>query len=316
VRGSDVPLGLSTAPGRKVFYVDHDSPMASDANDGTDPANPKLTIQSAVDSPWLVAGDVIVVGPATTMPAGAVKQYAAISTYNYTENVVVANTRPPFVHLMASGASRFQVVWGSANTALPTLTLQVAGWVVSGFKFDGPATSSSIRVTDLGNDITITPYTIIQDNFFWGHWVGLYGIEIWREPGMVMIIDNIFTEYHQGNSTAYAINQTNRAGGVLSQFIVSGNMFVDNDNHVSGRFGASWITGNAFFDQGSWLPALIKLDVRLGAHNIISGNFFDGAYTNLGGYWGSAAHPDLWAGNLATAGAGVGDNGFTAVPPA
>jgi len=48
VPGSDTPLGLRTAPQGLVYYVDASHADASDNNDGTDPNEPKATIQSAI----------------------------------------------------------------------------------------------------------------------------------------------------------------------------------------------------------------------------------------------------------------------------
>lgn len=49
VPGSDTPLGFRTAPQGLVYYVDASHPDASDDNDGTDPNEPKATIQDAID---------------------------------------------------------------------------------------------------------------------------------------------------------------------------------------------------------------------------------------------------------------------------
>lgn len=48
VPGSDTPLGFRTAPQGLVYYVDPSHGDSSDNNDGTDPNQPKSTIQSAI----------------------------------------------------------------------------------------------------------------------------------------------------------------------------------------------------------------------------------------------------------------------------
>jgi hypothetical protein len=48
VPGSDTPLGFRNNPQGLVYYVDGSHPDASDNNDGTDPNQPKATIQSAI----------------------------------------------------------------------------------------------------------------------------------------------------------------------------------------------------------------------------------------------------------------------------
>lgn len=48
VPGAEVDEGLRTATRSLVYYVDRSHPRALDANDGTDPKEPKATIQSAI----------------------------------------------------------------------------------------------------------------------------------------------------------------------------------------------------------------------------------------------------------------------------
>jgi hypothetical protein len=48
VPGSDTPLGFRNNPQGVVYYVDGSHPDANDVNDGTDPNEPKATIQSAI----------------------------------------------------------------------------------------------------------------------------------------------------------------------------------------------------------------------------------------------------------------------------
>ena len=86
---------------------------------------------------------------------------------------------------------------------------------------------------------------------------------------------------------------------------------------VSGA--VSLFQGN-IFGAGVLIATLLKLDLRGGSqgHNIVTGNVFGGDYSNTGGYYGNAANPDMWVGNVAedVAEAEVGDNGWTIGPPA
>lgn len=317
VDGSDVPRGVQSVPGRKVFYVDHDHPDASDAHDGVDPEHPKLTIQGAVDSPWLATGDVIVVGPAS--PGST---YSLISAPNYHENVVVDHGHPAFVSLMAAGASKFQVVWdrlATNPTTMPLFDLRCPGWVVSGFKFHAPALGPAIMLRDEGmGDLDNTQYTLIEDNYFDGAWAGKYGIEMQGAAGNTVIRGNWFLEHHQAGGNAFGIISTATPNADPFECVLEDNIFQENDNHVDVTYGASLIRGNTFF-VGSLLVATIKLDLRGGTvgKNIVAGNIMPGDYSNIGGYWGNAGNPDVWIGNLAddVAEAEVGDNGFTLLPP-
>lgn len=306
VRGSDVPRGLSTVPNRKVFYVDRGHPDAGDDMDGTNPDHPFATIQAAVDSPWLSHGDIIIVGPSTLNST-----YAGISTYNQRENVVVANTRPAFVHLLAGGSSPLQVVWDALSTSSPCLSLKAPGWTVSGFKFHSPATSAAIKLFD-SSPVALDQcqYTTILNNYFDGAWAGKYGIELTGAPGNVVIKDNWFLEHKQAGGDAYAIRETSSGNANSYECILEGNIFMENDNHVKVPYGASIIRGNTF-QVGGLIPATLKLDLTGGTvgHNVVTGNLLMGTYSIAGGYKGNVAHPDEWAGNYNVA-------GQTTIPPA
>ena len=302
VDGSDVPRGVQSVPGRKCFYVDHDHPDASDAHDGVDPEHPKLTIQGAVDSPWLEAGDTIVVGPATPLPP----VIGNILAPSYAENVVVANTRPPFVSLMGCGGSRFHIVWNklaAAAQTLPVLDLRQAGWTVSGFKFHAPALAASILLNDwlavppaIYSDSSL--YTIIEGNLFDGAWTGLYGIALYGLGDRVIIKDNWFLEHGAGGATAIK-GFLPGAQDLPYECIVEGNIFMENVNHVVCPFLCSLIRGNTFF-TGNLIPFTLALDLTGGGSNIVSGNILQGTYSHAGGYVDGVG--DLWANNTIAAG--------------
>jgi len=62
----------------------------------------------------------------------------------------------------------------------------------------------------------------------------------------------------------------------------------------------------------------INLGTGSFGYNQVVGNYFDGDYSNTGGYYANAANPGMWVGNIAedVAEAEVADNGFTILPPA
>ena len=84
VPGSDTPLGLRTAPQGLVYYVDGSHPDASDNNDGTDPNEPKATIQSAI-----TANNATIDWTATPPYVG--QNWIVISPGQYAENLT-----PPY----------------------------------------------------------------------------------------------------------------------------------------------------------------------------------------------------------------------------
>ena len=72
VPGSDTPEGLRYYPESQTFYVDPGHADTSDNNDGTDPSEPKTTIQSAVTAAESDRGDVIVLAPGLHAPTAAI----------------------------------------------------------------------------------------------------------------------------------------------------------------------------------------------------------------------------------------------------
>ena len=72
VRGSDTPEGLRFFPDAQTFYVDPGHLLTSDDNDGTDPREPKTTIQSAVTAAVTGRGDVIVLAPGRHAPTAPI----------------------------------------------------------------------------------------------------------------------------------------------------------------------------------------------------------------------------------------------------
>ena len=109
VPGSDTPLGLRMAPQGLVYYVDASHPDASDNNDGTDPNEPKATIQSAItasnatitwaNTPPYEGFNWIIVSPGEYAENLTPPYYAAIvglgmATGNTTDNVTISTKAP------------------------------------------------------------------------------------------------------------------------------------------------------------------------------------------------------------------------------
>lgn len=92
VPGSDTPLGLRTAPQGLVYYVDGSHPDASDNNDGTDPLEPKATIQSAI-----TASNATITWANTPPYVGV--NYIVVSPGAYAENL----TPPYYARVIGRG---------------------------------------------------------------------------------------------------------------------------------------------------------------------------------------------------------------------
>lgn len=318
VPGADVPRGLRWSPTSIVLYVDPQNNMASDDADGTDPENPLLTVQQAVNR--LIAFEIAL----SENLDGSVIVVAAQSTIN--EDVLVGVDAPEWCTIMGAGNGTYNPVWNGSAAGTPNLHIRQQGWRVTGFRFRPPATSSAVRLdwrfgsTDNGN------FCMIDNNQFFGEWRGLYGVELYGAPFNTQILNNQFHEIGSygagGGAWAICVTDTGQANPLTDKII--GNHFFENDNHVGSvasdrAWNMSLFQGNVFQD-GIMNPATLILDLRGGSrgYNIVTGNFFDGVYSNAGGYHANAATPNVnWVGNIAEpTPVTVADNGITVQVPA
>ena len=84
VPGSDTPLGFRMAPQGLVYYVDPSHGDASDNNDGTDPNEPKSTIQSAITA------------SNATIDWAATPPYSGFNTIIVSPGQYAENLTPPY----------------------------------------------------------------------------------------------------------------------------------------------------------------------------------------------------------------------------
>ena len=289
VPGSDVQRGLRWEPTGIVLYVDPDSNNDSDAADGTDPENPKTTIQSAVTQ---------LVTFQTSMGVSLAGSTIVVAGAAYTESVTipatVANCR-----LLAGGPVRNRPTWASAAAGTPCLTVNAEGWVIDGFHFNPPTGSSGIRLNWIPASGYVANWTVVQNCYFNGAWTGLYGIELYGAPYNVTIQDNWFVEMNNADATlAWCIVCTDSSEANPYMNAILRNRFMDADNYVGTVAGdrgwnASLFQGNTFED-GVLLTPTRFLDLRGGSrgYNIVTGNYFGGTYSNAGGYYANAATPN------------------------
>ena len=307
IAGSDNSLGLRTQPTGVVLYVDSGHANANDSHDGTNPDDPKATIQSAVNSAFLVEGSIIYVQPGT-----------------YAETVTIAATRPDHCAIIGTALGNRVPGWSSAAAATACLIVNVEGWLFSNLYFRGPTLASCIQLNQVGAPPLASSYrTQIVGCYFDGAWVGLYGVGFSGSPGDVVIKDCIFKEFHVAGNTAMAIAvlATPWADPYECQFI--GNLFQECDRFIGRIVGGGYMqclfSGNIFM-TGTLIATQAYIDLRGSAQgaNMLVGNVFPGDYSNAGGYWDNAGVAGTWVGNFASdlLEAEVGDNGLTIAPPA
>lgn len=316
VWGFRTETGAEIAKGdHQIFYVNAAHLGALDDNTGLDPQYPLATIQELIDrstgvstvTPRLATHDVIYVGG------------------NVTESVIVPGTLVPTYVTIAGVGGRHSPTWTSAAANTPCLTLRREGWRVSNLTFNCPSASAGIQLHTSGADGYDAYKTVIDNCVFDGLWSGLYGIEFYGGTHRVGIYDNWFVEMNNANpALAWCIYITDSTDSNPYQCEIIGNRFMDSDNYVGSLgairgFNVSLFQGNVF-EEGVLLTPTTYLDLRGGSrgYNIVTGNYFGGAYTNAGGYYANAATPNsCWVGNIAEpTPATVADNGFTIAVPA
>lgn len=306
VQGADSPEGLREHPDAIVLYVDSGHLMATDNNDGTNPLYPKATVQSAVSSSLLT-------------PYSEIRVSGAVS-----EAVVVPSTVASYVWLRGIGIGPWEPTWASGAAASDCIIMREEGWRISGFAFTVPTAAAAIFLQDVPASSYNCYKTVIDHCKFDGFWSGLTGIEFSGAPHRVVIDSCEFLEIQNAGNTSYAIQVTDSSNANPYECMITNNVFWENDNHIGSlgnnkSFNMSLFQGN-IFGAGVLITTLINLDLRGGSqgHNIVTGNVFGGDYSNTGGYYGNAANPDMWVGNVAedVAEAEVGDNGWTIGPPA
>ncbi len=294
--------GLRSGTDATAYWVD--SRIGNDSYPGVDPEYPKKTIQAMV----------------TALRATADIGAQIYCAGEFEESVIVTAAAPTYVSLIGH---RF-APWASDVAANPCLTLRTEGWTVEGFEFQPPASAAGVEVQDDAD--TISAYkTVIRNNKFDGLWSGLYGINFTGAPHRVDIVNNWFIEMHQAGNDAYCIfvEETATGPGSPYQGSIVGNRFSDSDNYVGGNahivgFNLTLVKDN-IFEEGVLIIPAFYLDLRGGSrgYNIVTGNYFGGAYTTGGGYFAHAATPNsCWTGNMTEpTPATVADNGYTIAVP-
>lgn len=153
VTGSDTPLGFRMAPQGNVYYVDPSHGNALDANDGTDPNAPLVTIQEAIDK-----SNALIDWTATPVYEG--QNYIVISPGQYAENL----TPPYYAKMIGLG----QAVGGDVNVIVnPAAGSAMAGTGLGlhlyNIRFDA---NTAVPVLDFGvfNSCIIENCMVIDGN--------------------------------------------------------------------------------------------------------------------------------------------------------
>jgi len=143
VVGAEVDEGLRTASRSVVYHVDRTNPRANDSNDGTDPKEPKLTIQSAITAHnarinWgdafggLLPHSTILVGPGVYAENLTPAYYCRIIGLGILGTDSATEIHPATGSALAgTGLSLYlSNLWFEAETAVPVIDFGVCNNVV------------------------------------------------------------------------------------------------------------------------------------------------------------------------------------------
>ena len=129
VPGTDTETGLRSNTLGTIFYVDPNYPGASDARDGTNPTDPLLTVQTAIDRCGRWSGDVVaVMANGDWQYSGHVGRQATIQ-----EEVTVSTDGIRIVGVAPS--SGMGVYWQPAQNDGICITINALDVLVEGFCF-------------------------------------------------------------------------------------------------------------------------------------------------------------------------------------
>jgi hypothetical protein len=225
VFGADDVNGLRVAGG-EVFYVGPvaTNPNAHDQNDGTDPNNPKLTIQSALDRCTAGRRDTVVVLPGTytittqlTMTVAAVRLIGwDFKRAQYANSVVLVGSGVDILAVDAANCEIAGIHFDQGANALylgieVSQTTAVAGTYIHDCMFE-----MGIDGIVLGTAAALTPTNVLIENCMFSQVNNLAaasGIQVNRLSTSI-IRDNVF--YSNVANAAYGIHLTNQATvGVL-----------------------------------------------------------------------------------------------------
>jgi hypothetical protein len=279
-------VGPNVVPYGNVFYVD--SVLGSAANRGKSWATAKKTITTALA--LCSAGDTIVIKgkgsstSATTNRSGSFNEAVSCSLNG--------------IKFIGVGPVGNEAIWSAPDTTAPCLTITGTDCLVYGIRFAPPVANAAISLSGAYQ-------TRIENCHFQGKTGSYYGILTDGNNANVQVINNIFA-YINTATYATAIKGSGYSVGENSGWIVQGNTFQSNLNHIVCRMRQSFIINNFFAAGGlaannadsATLTVLgIDLHGATGGCNIVTGNFLGSLYHQACYYGGT---DDSWSGNFCT----------------
>jgi len=281
-----------------TFYVD--TVNGKDANDGTFPTGALKTMAGAFAKleGLFADGGSGAASNATIFVSGDIREQLETPADIYGVRIVglfnggVRHTTASGVVLAGNGAA-----WRSPASATadePLLRLQEPGWVIENMLFIPAAGIAGIEIYSA--DPLEGGHAIIRGcRFNAADTTSTIGIEDVGGSGFVRVEDCFF------QTLASGIVNTSTAQANPSWWVVTGNRFLDNTEHIDAPFDKSYIQWNVFDE------ATDNVNLTGGAGNVVNHNSFANAAANIkiaDGY--VAGTGDVWEDNYATDAADYG----------
>ena len=262
VPGTDTETGLRSNTLGTVFYVDPNYPGASDARDGTNPTDPLLTVQTAVDKCQRWSGDVVAV-----MANGDWQWGGHVGRQTTIQEAVTVSTDGIRI-VGVSPSSGTGVYWQPATIDGVCITINALDVLVEGFSFwsEAPITGGTGVLSqwtgnaaplfqgentvirnctftadlDYGIALDYTWYSYITDNFF--HGIGIAAIHNLAANGSPDY--SVFARNHFLDN-ALAISLAGVDGAFIYENHISGNPAAANSFINTNGGGSNTVSRNA-----------------------------------------------------------------------
>lgn len=262
------------------------APLGNDGNSGGDPDSALLTMARAFA--LVKSGGVIHV-------TGNIREQISSPAGIFDVTVIGEGTVPRNADAHTGNNGYFTATWkppASPVAATPLLTVQQQGWRFVNILFNPPSDAAAlnyIRNAASGDSERDASHSEVFGCRFAG---GSAGIQISGTENLfdIWIVNNIF------NDSTYGIYS---AGSYSHRFLIRGNQFDLNTNHISAGLTDSHIWDNIF---GQFTTLSLSL-AGGGGHNIITKNYLYGTYAAP--QYAVAAATDEWAGNFNTLTGGI-----------
>ena len=272
------------------------SASGSNSNSGRSWSAAFLTIAKAVAS--AAAGDTIYL----------------LGSFNEAVGVTLSG-----LSFVGPGTTSNESLWTAPDTVAPCLTITGAtDVVVNGIRFRPPVANAAISLVGASNQFRLVN-SRIQGKLNSGS-----GLITDGGQSNVELLNNTFIYINTAATSGHAVLGSGYAGNIEpSAWVVRGNNFNSNTYHFVCRLNHSTVTNNTFLGMGlsaagtSAAPSKCldisgSLDPSPGC-NIVTGNFFGGAYTTA---LYAAGTNDEWTGNWGTANGTTCVQGVTVAVPA